>query len=325
VSYDLDVRSDAQYSKAVPLAEMTAIVGALPGITRVTPTFYVLERLADGIHVNIELANQSGEAARRPADRINSVGLLVPYPMLEKSGPLAIELALEIARTCGWSVYDPQSDREITRATLKDAIESQKSSGASARAVLARVTKEEGAGKEAAPRERSKKAMLIKWVAMLVVLAVLAVVALTLYRKSAARVFVSAGKGSFPAGSVIVDRIAVTSSVAGYSNEEVKAGAGKKFVSFDLHIKAPASSVDPDDFHLVKRKADKLGSEENVGNNAEDNYFFWTPVDASGKPAEALDPSAAEVRVRLSFQVPAEARNGYLFYWGEYVGPLEFD
>ncbi len=146
MSYDLDVRSDPEYSKAAPLSEVSAIVGALPGITRVTPTFYVLDHQADGIHVNIELANESGRAARSPDDPINSVGLLVPYPMLERSGPLALEMAFAIAEKCGWSVYDPQTDCDVTRATVREALESQKLSGESARDVLARVASEEGRG-----------------------------------------------------------------------------------------------------------------------------------------------------------------------------------
>jgi hypothetical protein len=104
----------------------------------------------------------------------------------------------------------------------------------------------------------------------------------------------------------------------------VNADVGKKFVSVDIRIAASPTEFDVDDFQLVKAKSAQPGSEENLGDNSQDNYFFWTPLDTSGNPTAALDPKSKESRVRLSFQVPKEATVGYLFYWGVYVGPLQF-
>ncbi len=104
----------------------------------------------------------------------------------------------------------------------------------------------------------------------------------------------------------------------------MNADVGKKFVSVDIRIAASPTEFDVDDFQLVKAKSAQPGSEENLGDNSQDNYFFWTPLDTSGNPTAALDPKSKESRVHLSFQVPKEATVGYLFYWGVYVGPLQF-
>jgi hypothetical protein len=141
MSYDLDVCSDAQYSKALPVAEMASIVGALPGVTRLAPTQFVLDRRAAGIHVNIDLVHETGsqESTGGGADRVNSVALTVPYPLLEKSGAAALEVAFQIAERCGWQVYDPQGDSVLTRESSGKALELQQASGAAARTVMDRA------------------------------------------------------------------------------------------------------------------------------------------------------------------------------------------
>jgi hypothetical protein len=71
----------------------------------------------------------------------------------------------------------------------------------------------------------------------------------------------------------------------------VNADVGKKFVSVDIRIAASPTEFDVDDFQPVKAKTAQPGSEENLGDNSQDNYFFWTPLDTSGHPAAALDRS----------------------------------
>lgn len=138
MSYDLDVRSDARYSKALPAVDMAAIVGALPGVTRLDATEFVLDQMDAGIHVSIDLTDE------RP-DSVNSVGLSVPYPFLDKSGPVALEMAFQIAEKCGWSVYDPQGDCVLTRETSGKGLKLQQSSGAVARTALERAAQDEAA------------------------------------------------------------------------------------------------------------------------------------------------------------------------------------
>ena len=141
MSYNLDVRADADYSQAVPLLQIAAIIEHLPGVTRTAQTAFVLDRLSAGIHVNLDLAYEceQDEASSPRPDEINSVGLSVPYPLLEKSGPVALELAFQIAEKLGWSVFDPQGDCEVSRESSGRAQELQESSGAAARNVLERA------------------------------------------------------------------------------------------------------------------------------------------------------------------------------------------
>jgi hypothetical protein len=152
----------------------------------------------------------------------------------------------------------------------------------------------------------------------------LAIAAFFVYRALAPRAFVSAGRGAISAEVLAVERVTAQDSVAAYKDQRVNADLGKKFVSIEIRIAASPTEFDVDDFQLVKAKTAEVGSEENLGDNSQDNYFFWTPLDASGQPAASLDPKSEESRVRLSFQVPKEATEGFLFYWGVYVGPLQF-
>jgi len=141
MSYDLEVRADAEYSKAVPLAEVTSVVESFPGVKRTGPLSFVLDRLSAGIHVNLGFAYESSEendSSDEPSE-VNSATLLVPYPFLAKSGPVALEMALRIAETLGWSVYDPQGDCEVSRESSAEALKLQASAGGTARDVLERA------------------------------------------------------------------------------------------------------------------------------------------------------------------------------------------
>ena len=131
MSYDLDVRADQDYSKSAPLLQMAAIVASLPGVTRTGPTSFALDRVSADIHVNLDLVYESeqGEDSSLTPNEINSVGLSVPYPLLEKSGPVALEMALQVAEKLGWSVYDPQGDCEVSRESSGQALKLQESSG----------------------------------------------------------------------------------------------------------------------------------------------------------------------------------------------------
>jgi hypothetical protein len=91
----------------------------------------------------------------------------------------------------------------------------------------------------------------------------------------------------------------------------------------DCRIAAPVDSVDFDDFQLVRDRA-QLGHETNVGDHGDNDYFYWSYLDSSGRPATQPPTAAGPFLARLAFKVPAGATRGYLFYWGLYWGPFDF-
>jgi hypothetical protein len=141
LSYDLEIRSDPDYSKSVPLEELTALISTIPGMVKKGPTSFVFDRSEGGIHMVVALGYETGEEDELTprSDRVNSAAIVVPYPLLAKSGPLALQLAFQVAEQLGWSVYDPQAETELTRDSLEDATRAQRVYGSSAREVLERA------------------------------------------------------------------------------------------------------------------------------------------------------------------------------------------
>src|SRR5690349_16580325 len=101
MSYDLVVRRKAADETIVPRERIETRILELPGITRNGDSSYVVDRTGDGIHIEVDI------------DDDDVVSLLVPYPMLHESGGLAFDLAFALAESLGWTVYDPQIDREL--------------------------------------------------------------------------------------------------------------------------------------------------------------------------------------------------------------------
>ena len=151
---------------------------------------------------------------------------------------------------------------------------------------------------------------------LLALIVLVAIVAFAAYRILLPKAFVAAGRRGLTADRITVERVIVERSVTGYEGQRVDADPARKFVTFDLRLAAGEGGFDVYDFQLVKAQTAELGKEENIGDNTDDNYFFWSPLDS-----ESSD--SANTRVRISFQVPEDATTGYLFYWGTYVGPLE--
>ena len=157
------------------------------------------------------------------------------------------------------------------------------------------------------------------------ILLVAVVGALILYRRFAPQAVVTIGRGPVNDPQAIsVTRVAVASATANYDGHEVAAGPDHKYVVLDCRIAAPADSVDFDDFQLVRDRAAQLGHETNVGDHGDSDYFYWSYLDASGRPVVQPLSSTGPVTARLAFKVPADARQGYLFYWGLYWGPFDF-
>ncbi len=156
------------------------------------------------------------------------------------------------------------------------------------------------------------------------VLVVIAVVAFAAYR-FVPRAFVTAGRGVVSDPSVLsVTRVATAASTLDFNGQQVQAGTGKKYVLIDCVINAPADRIDFDDFQLVKSRAATLGDEENIGDNVDENYFYWSFLDTSGGPVSEVPKAQNPVRARIAFKVPGDSATGYLFSWGLYWGPLEF-
>jgi hypothetical protein len=158
------------------------------------------------------------------------------------------------------------------------------------------------------------------------ILAIIAVVLVLLYvgyRFLLPAAFVAVGRGAVSEETVSVASVSLDDFAVDESGERVDADPGMKFVNLDLDVDGTYSDVDVYDFQLVKEKAPRLGSEENIGDNFADKYFYWTALDEQGQPVELTDYEAKPIRLRLAFHVPQAAENGYLFYWGEYFGPFD--
>jgi len=134
---------------------------------------------------------------------------------------------------------------------------------------------------------------------------------------------VSLGRGVInDVGAVTVIRTGVSPETVDFDGRTVQAGAGHRYLLLDCRIAAPSQDVDFDDFQLVRDHA-ALGHEVNVGDHGDAGYFYWTYLDASGKPVGQTLATANAFIARLSFKVPSGVPSAYLFYWGLYWGPFD--
>lgn len=158
------------------------------------------------------------------------------------------------------------------------------------------------------------------------VVLVVAVIAIVFYYRSVApRSFVAAGRGAVAdAPTITVTRVSVAPATIDNDGKAVQAGRGHKYVLLDCRIAAPANKVSFDDFQLVRDRVANVGDEVNVGDNDDSDYFYWTYLDPSGLPVIEAPAVPGPFEARLAFRVPADARRGYLFYWGLYWGPFDF-
>lgn len=123
MSYDLEIRSDDEYSRAVQRDQVIQILEEF-GSRRQMDDYLVFEDSARKQHIEIDLGASDAEAKPVAGDMVNFVGLGVPYPYLEASGPKALEIAFGVAARLGWRVFDPQADsylQESDAAVAKHA------------------------------------------------------------------------------------------------------------------------------------------------------------------------------------------------------------
>ena len=158
-----------------------------------------------------------------------------------------------------------------------------------------------------------------------VILVILAAGVAFAYRTVASRAFVTAGRNAADdALTITVTHVAVAPGTTDYEGKVVEAGRGHRYVLLDCRIAAPANKVSFDDFQLVRDRAANVGEETNVGDNDDSDSFYWTYLDASGRPISEPPGVNGPFMARLAFKVPADARRGYLSYWGLYWGPFDF-
>lgn len=147
----------------------------------------------------------------------------------------------------------------------------------------------------------------------------------TACHRDAARAFVTAGRGGVADTSAVqVTAIATAAEAGDYDGNPVAAGTGSQYVLLDCRITAPPNQVDVSDFQLARDRVPELGTEANLGNHDDKDYFYWTYLDAAGRRLATPPASTGPITVRLAFKVPVGIRTGYLFYWGLYWGPLTF-
>ena len=158
---------------------------------------------------------------------------------------------------------------------------------------------------------------------LLIIVAIIAGLLLA-YRFLLPTAFVSIGRGPISEDSLHIVDVHSDQMSIDEAGQTVQALDGMKFVVIDTTVDASFLDFDVYDFQLVKARSEKLGEEENVGDNWADNSFLFVLFDDLGNPTSNYEKTEPPIRLRFSFQVPTDATTGFLFYWGVYFGPIKF-
>jgi len=137
-------------------------------------------------------------------------------------------------------------------------------------------------------------------------------------------VFTTIAKGNFNQDTITIKHIQVTQTRNNRKGKTISAKENHKFVNIDMKINLPLSEFDFYDLQLVKENNYEIGYEKNLGDHLSENYFEVYPLNDDGTLANDWDENANVINMRISFEVPTIETQGYLFYWGEYIGPLNF-
>ena len=157
---------------------------------------------------------------------------------------------------------------------------------------------------------------------IILIVAILLLVGFLAYRILIPKAFVAAGKKGMTGDKLKVVKISRATTVSDDKGKPITPVPGNTYVQIDCQVAIPFDQIDVYDFQLVKAKAERLGTEENVGDNTKDNYFFEMPISKDGIELMDFDLKAGDYFIRLIYQIPETETKGYLFYWGEYWGPL---
>jgi hypothetical protein len=114
VSYDLCARADERFSVAVPRGDVSRVVAGQPFVVANGPSGFVLQE-GDALWMEIDLESVTEEGdsleldERAPSATVNCINFHVPYAFT-KQLPRCTEVALRIAGSLGWELYDSQTD-----------------------------------------------------------------------------------------------------------------------------------------------------------------------------------------------------------------------
>ncbi len=116
----------------------------------------------------------------------------------------------------------------------------------------------------------------------------LLVTAFAVYRIMLPKAFIVVGKKGMITEKLKVVRLSRSLSVID-NGKTIQASPGHVFVQIDYSTSMPADEIDVYDFQLVQGKAERIGNEQNIGDNLGDNYFFWYPTNIEGKEITDYD------------------------------------
>lgn len=110
MSYDLDIRADDGCTKTVAeQALRNFLIRSIPGLLPDGSNCLIYEPSA-GTQFQVYLVRSKTDSSQ-----VESVGICIPYPSIERIVPDATDICFTIAAWLGWQVYDPQVGRYVTR------------------------------------------------------------------------------------------------------------------------------------------------------------------------------------------------------------------
>jgi hypothetical protein len=123
MSYDLEVRSDDDYSQSELRERVRAFLESQGAQAAGDPAFMFYDDPSKGHTIEIDL----GYEGTSDPEMVNFVGFGVAYAFLSATGRKVLELAFAVAAHLGWRVYDPQAGRYLDAGDEAAAAASQAS------------------------------------------------------------------------------------------------------------------------------------------------------------------------------------------------------
>jgi hypothetical protein len=112
MSYDLEIRSDDDYSQSVPHDSLATFVGKLQKVNN-----FVFEDKKQKLFMNIDLEFMDKDAGESDGEKdkgqVNVIALHIPYAFLHddnRDTEYYDRIAYPLATHLGWKLYDCQQD-----------------------------------------------------------------------------------------------------------------------------------------------------------------------------------------------------------------------
>ncbi len=117
MSYDLTARSDECFSEFLPLSEVANAVAKFENVEPNGPMGFVFQLEHDvWMELDIEWVDEEGDMVDETEDslpeKVNCINFHVPYAFADNLS-LHMALALKVANSLGWQLYDPQTDELV--------------------------------------------------------------------------------------------------------------------------------------------------------------------------------------------------------------------